>query len=135
MRYSQWIGIAAAVILIIASFLPWAFFPDLNESFTGFFSERNRYGRPGTVLIFFSVVMIVLYLIPKVWAKRANILVAAISFAFCIRCFMLYTACYSGICPGKEAGIIIVLVASAITLAAALLPDLPVRQDNRRDLS
>ena len=133
MKYSQRIGIGAAIIVVAASFLPWAYFPDLNEIFTGFFSEQNRYGRPGLVLIFLSAIMIVLYLVPKVWAKRSNILVAAISFAFCIKCFNLYDACYRGICPDKKAGIYIVLAASIIALAAALFPDLPVKQEETGD--
>ena len=47
MKYSQYIGVAAAIILVGACFLPWAFYPDLNKDFTGFFSEQNNYGRPG----------------------------------------------------------------------------------------
>ena len=54
MKHSQWIGIAAALLLVGASFMPWAYFPDLGKDFTGFFSELNRYGRPGEVLVFFS---------------------------------------------------------------------------------
>jgi hypothetical protein len=129
MKYSQWIGIAAAFLLVAASFMPWAYFPDLGKEFTGFFSELNRYGRPGKVLLFFSAVMIILFLTPKVWAKRSNIVVAAITVAFTIKCYILYSACYRGICPEKRIGIFLILAAAGIAMGASLVPDLPVKQE------
>jgi hypothetical protein len=129
MKYSQWIGIAAALLLVAACFMPWAYFPDLGKNFTGFFSEMNRYGRPGKLFIAFSVVMIILFLVPRVWAKRANIFVGAVTMAFAIKSYFLYTACYRGICPDKRAGIFLVVAASLIALVSALLPDLPVQQE------
>ena len=51
MKYSQWIGIAAAIMLVIAGFLPWTYHPDLNKNFTGFFTENNVYGKPGNVFV------------------------------------------------------------------------------------
>src|SRR5690606_960231 len=41
MKYSQWIGVAASLLLVAACFLPWTWHPDLNKEFTGFFSENN----------------------------------------------------------------------------------------------
>ena len=131
MKYSQWIGIAAALLLIGACFLPWAYYPDLQKEFTGFFSEGNAYGRSGKIFVFFSVVEIVLFLIPKVWAKRANILVAAMTIAFGVKSYILFTACYRGICPDKRLGIFLVLIAPFIILVAAVLPDLPVKEGKK----
>jgi hypothetical protein len=129
MKYSQWIGVAAALLVIGACFMPWGYYPDLNKEFTGFFSELNRYGKPGKVLVLFCGIEIILFLIPKVWAKRANILVAGMSIAFGIKSFILYSACYRGVCPERRAGIWLVLGASVITVIAALLPDLPVKEE------
>jgi hypothetical protein len=133
MKYSQWIGIAAAILLAAATFMPWAYYPSLGKDFTGFYSEGNSYGRPGKFLVFFSAVMVLFFLIPKIWAKRANIIIAAITIAFAIRSYIVYTACYRGICPEKKAGIFLVLLASVIMLAAALTPDIPVKQDRPSD--
>jgi hypothetical protein len=129
MKYSQWIGIAAALLLVAASYMPWAYFPDLGKEFTGFFSEHNRYGRPGKALTFLSVVMVILFLLPKVWAKRTNIVVAAITIAYAVRCYILFTGCYQGMCPEKRLGIFLVVAAAVITMATTLVPDLPVKQD------
>ncbi len=96
MKYSQWMGVAGALLVIAACFMPWAWFPDIQKEFTGFFSEQNRYGRPGKVLIFFSVIQIFLFLVPRVWAKRANIFVGAVAFAWGVKSYILYSACYRG---------------------------------------
>ena len=133
MKYSQWIGVGAAVLVIAGCFMPWAYFPDLREDFTGFFSEQNRYGRPGKVLIFFCGAEILLFLIPKVWAKRANLFIGAVTLAWSIKSYMLYTACYKGICPERRLGIFLVLGGAAIALVASLLPDLSVREEKVAD--
>ena len=128
MKYSQSIGVAAALLLVGASFLPWAYFPDLQKEFTGFFSEHNAYGRPGKVFIFLSAIAIVLFLIPRVWAKRANLMVGALTFAFGIKCFLLFGACYRGICPEKRVGLFLVVILPAIMTLAAILPDLKLKE-------
>lgn len=133
MKYTQWIGIAAAFLLVAASFMPWVYFPGLGKDFTGFYSEGNSYGRPGKFLIFFSAVMTLFFTIPKIWAKRVNIFLAAITIAFAIRSYILYIGCYKGLCPEKRAGIFLVLLASAIMLIAALTPNIPVKQENPED--
>jgi amino acid permease len=130
MKYSQWIGIAAVLVIIAGCFLPWAYFPDLNKDFTGFFSEQNRYGRPGMVLICFGVLAILFFLIPRIWAKRANIFMAAVVLAWSFKSYLLYTACYRGICPSPRAGLFLVLGGSVIVMAATLTPKIPVKQDS-----
>ena len=128
MKKSQWIGIAGALLVIGACFLPWGYYPDLQKEFTGFFSEKNIYGRPGKVLIFFEVIGIFLFLIPRVWAKRANILVSGLAFGFGVKSYVLYTACYRGTCPERRVGIFLVLGGALVVLVASLLPDLVVKE-------
>lgn len=132
MKYSQWIGVAAALLLIAACFMPWAYFPDIQKDFTGFFSEKNIYGKPGKVLIFFCVIQLVLFLLPKVWAKRTNILVSAMTIAFAVKSYILYTACYKGICPEKKIGIFLVLFMAAVMLIMSCLPTLTVIEEQDR---
>ena len=122
MKYSNYLGVAAAVLLILACFAPWAYYPDIDKTFTGFFSEGNVYGRPGRFLSVLAIIAIFLFLAPRVWAKRANILLAALILAFCIKSWVLFTACYRGICPEKKAGIFLLLIAAALLTIAAILP-------------
>lgn len=128
MKYSQWIGIAAACLLAIACFMPWTFYPDLQKNFTGFFSENNNYGRPGKVLIGLSVISVLFYLLPKVWAKRWNFLVTALIVAFAIKSFILFSGCYRGICPEKKAGLWLMLVSSILMLIMAVIPDTKLKE-------
>ena len=128
MKNSQWIGVAGALLMAGACFMPWAYYPDLQKEFTGFFSEQNIYGRPGKIFVVFALINIVLFLVPRVWAKRANILFAAIAFAFGVKSYIQYTACYRGICPERRAGIFLVVLGALIVLIASLLPDLPLKE-------
>jgi hypothetical protein len=126
MKYSQWIGIAAAIILVLACNMPWTYHPDLQKNFTGFFSEGGIYGVPGKVFIVMCIVASILFLIPRVWAKRTNFLICALVMAYAIKSFILYSGCYRGICPEKKAGLWIVLASAALMLVMALLPDTKV---------
>jgi hypothetical protein len=131
MKYSNLVGIIAAIVLIVACFIPWAYYPDINKNFTGFFSEGNNYGKPGKVILFFSIIAIAFFIFPKVWAKRANILVAGTIVAYCIKCFILFTSCYSGICPEKKIGIFLILICSILILATAVSPDLKLKSGEK----
>ena len=133
MKYSGLIGIAAAFFLIAACFFPWTYYPDLDKTFSGFFSEGNRYGKPGKVFIFFAIFAIVLFLIPRVWAKRTNMLITVLALSFAIRSYVVFTACYSGICPEKRTGIFIILIAPVVMVLASVLPDLKLKEENRQN--
>jgi hypothetical protein len=131
MKYSQWIGVAASLLLIIACFLPWAYFPDIQKDFTGFFSERNAYGRPGTIFVFLGLLSILFFLVPRVWAKRANLLVGAFIIAFSIKSWLLFSACYRGICPEKRPGLFLLMAASFVMLVAVILPDIKIKDSSK----
>jgi amino acid permease len=131
MRYSNYIGILAAIVLIVACFLPWAYYPDIDKTFTGFFSEQNRYGKPGKALVFFAIIAIALFIIPKVWAKRLNMVVTAMALAFSVRCYMLFSACYRGTCPEKNIAIYLIMIASLVMIIASVLPDLKLKDRDR----
>jgi uncharacterized BrkB/YihY/UPF0761 family membrane protein len=128
MKYSQWIGIAAALMLVIACFLPWTFHPDLNESFTGFFSENNNYGKPGRLFIVFALVAAVFFLLPRIWAKRWNLLVGALTVAYAIKSFIVFSGCYRGICPAKQVGLWLMLGSAILVLLMALVPDVKLEE-------
>jgi len=127
MKYSKYIAIAAAIILIIACFMPWAYYPDLGKNFTGFFSEKNNYGKPGKVFLFFAIITIILSVIPAIWAKRLNQFVGVLTVAYTIKTYFLFTSCYSGICPDKKIGLYLVLISSFILLIVTMLPDMKLK--------
>lgn len=127
MKYSQLAGVIAAVLLMFSGLMNWAWFPDLKEYFTGFYTYNNNYGKPGRVFIVLGAVAIIFYLVPRIWAKRVNMFVCVLILAYAIKTFILYSGCYRGICPEKQAGLWIMLFLSAFMFAASLLPDLKIK--------
>ena len=131
MKYSQWIGVAAAIILVIACFLPWTYHPDLNKNFTGFFSENNIYGKPGYVFIVVNIIACVFFLIQRVWAKRWNLFICAIILSYAIKSFIVFSGCYRGICPDKKAGLWIMLLSAIVMLAMTMFPDIKLKEEGK----
>jgi hypothetical protein len=132
MKYSQWIGIAASILLVIAGFLPWTYHPDLNKDFTGFFSGNNVYGKPGYVFVVMSIITIVFFAIQRVWAKRWNMFICALVLSYAIKSFIMFSGCYRGICPDKLAGLWIMLAAAVLMMVMALFPDIKLKVETKK---
>jgi hypothetical protein len=124
MKYYKQIGIATCLLLIIACFLPWTFHADVNETFTGFFSEKDMYGKPGKVLIFFAVASLILIWLDKVWAKRTHMFMSAVLVGYAIKTYILYVSCYNAYCPDKKIGVYLMLICSIIILVLSIFPKL-----------
>ena len=133
MKYYKIIGLLACVLLVIACFLPWAYYADLHESFTGFYTHENIYGKPGKVFIFFAVCSAVFISLNKVWAKRTLIFFAALNIGYLIKTYVLFTSCYSTICPQKEYGFYLLMVSSIALAVVSVLPNLKVEQTIEAD--
>ena len=86
MKHSQLIGIIAVLALIGICFVPWSFIPSKNIVITGFQSAGTDFGRPGYLNIILSTVCLLFFAIPKIWAKRANVFIAAIKSSNQISC-------------------------------------------------
>ncbi|MCS3800686.1 hypothetical protein [Niastella sp. OAS944] len=133
MKYSQWIGIAVAIILVLSGFLPWTYHPDLDKSFTGFFSENRAYGKPGNVFAVMSVITITFFAIQRIWAKRWNVFICAIVLAYALRCYIVYTGCYRGTCPDKKIGIWVMLLSAIVMMLMALFPDMKLKEESKQE--
>jgi hypothetical protein len=129
MRYFNLLGVAACLLLVIVCFLPWTYYPDLDKTFTGFFSQGNLYGKPGIGFITLSILAIFMFIIPRTWAKRVNMGIGALILAYGIKTFILFTSCYGGDCPLKKAGIFLILFLPLLILVMTLLPELRLRED------
>ena len=126
-KYLHWLGLAACLTLIITCFLPWVHYADINQSFTGFYSYQNQYGKPGKFLIALALAVLLLMLLPKIWAKRTNLFVCALALAYGIKTFILFSSCYNNYCPQKLPGLYLMLLCTVIMLLASAFPkvDLP----------
>ncbi len=133
MKYYKLIGFTACVLLVVSCFLPWTYYADLNKSFTGFFTEKNQYGKPGLFFSFVAVCSVVLILIDKIWAKRVHIIFAAITIGYLIKTYIQFTSCYIGYCPEKKFGIYILIAACILMLIVALFPDIELMDEKEKN--
>jgi hypothetical protein len=120
--YSKWIAVFASVLLVVACFLPWAYYPDIDKVFTGFFSENNLYGKPGKWLTVMAVISLLCQFLPNIFYKRANLLLMALNVAYAIKSYIVFASCYHGYCPEKKIGIYLMLIASILLMIAAVFP-------------
>lgn len=133
MKYYKLIGFLACVILAVSCFLPWAYYPDLHKSFNGFFSEKNIYGRPGKVFIFFAVTSVILIFLDKIWAKRTLIFFAAMNLGYLLKTYVLFTSCYSTTCPEKQYGLYLLIAGCVLLMIVSIFPDLKIEDKNEVD--
>jgi len=129
------VGLLASASLIAACFIPWVHYNNINETFTGFhvsrFSTGNYYGRAGVVICFFTVFILLFMFVPKIWAKRTNLFLTAILFAYCIRTYIIFTSALFEGEVEKKAGIYLIIVLSFIMLASSLFPKLEAKRERK----
>lgn len=130
MKYSQYFGIAAAILLISACFIPWGYIASINTTITGVYTGKTSLGKPGVINIIMALLSIVFFIVPTVLAKRINIFVSAFNLAWSVRNFILVAQCEMGECPEKRAGIFLIVAFSAILMLMALFPKVPLKDKN-----
>ena len=133
-KVSHLIGITACLAIIGACFLPWCHYNNINETFTGFnvtrFSTGNYYGRSGRVITIFSGIILLLMMVKKVWAKRINLFMAALLFAYCIRTYIIFTSALFEGEVEKKAGIYLIIIFSAIIMISAVFPKIELKKES-----
>lgn len=73
MKYSKWIGFFAVCLLVFASFQPWVIVPSKNIVITGMNAAGTNFGKPALINLFISGIAAILFLVPSLMAKRANL--------------------------------------------------------------
>jgi hypothetical protein len=120
----KWIGLAAAVLLVVSCFSPWVFIEEKNITLSGIDTTGTRFGKPAYLHFVLTFFFIVFTLIQRIWAKRVNLAVTAINIAWALRNFIIIPACQLGDCPIKKSGIWMMLLASALMLLSSFFPDM-----------
>ena len=132
MKYSKWIGLVAALTVIIACYMTWIFVPSVNISIGGMVSSgKHNFGKPGLMNMFCATAAIALFLLSKIWAKRTNIFFCGFNMAWAIRNYILLTRCYGGDCPQKRTGLYILVCASVLMLLMSFIPDIKLEEENK----
>jgi di/tricarboxylate transporter len=135
MRWMKWIGIAAAILLIISCFIPWVFIESKNITVSGIDATGTRFGKPGYFHLLMSIFFLLFSCIQKLWAKRANLLVTALNLGWAIRNYIIISTCIMGDCPLKKAGIFILIPASLLMLISAVFPDMKLPEEKEKKWS
>ena len=131
MRYMKWIGLLAVILLVVSCFLPWVIIISKNIVVSGIDSTGTNFGKPGYTHFVLSFFFIVFHFIPKLWAKRVNLLIVALNIAWAIRNFFIISMCREGECPEKQIGLWLVMLASVLMLVAALFPDVQLKDEKK----
>ena len=130
MKYSKWIGLLSAVTVIVTCCVAWIYVPSVQLKIGGLFANgKQNFGKPGVLNVFCSLGAIAWFLLPMVWAKRTNIFFCGFNMAWSVRNYILLTRCYGGDCPEKQTGLYVLVIASALMLLMAFMPDIAVKED------
>ena len=127
----KWVGLFAVILLIVSCFLPWVIIPSKNIVVSGIDSTGTNFGKPGYTHFVLSFFFIIFHFIPRLWAKRSNLLVVALNIAWAIRNYFIISMCREGDCPEKQMGLWLVLLASILILIAALFPDIKLKEEKK----
>ena len=124
----KWLGLLAAIILTVGCSLPWVFIESKNIIVSGVESGGTSFGKPG----YFHFIMVAFFIFfnftPKVWATRANLLIAALNLAWAVRNYIIISSCYMGDCPIKRFAIFLLIPSSVLMLASAMFPDIKLTE-------
>jgi len=131
MRYMKWVGLVAVILLVASCFLPWVSIISKNIVVSGIDSTGTNFGKPGYTHFVLSVFFIIFHFIPKLWAKRINLLVVALNIAWAIRNYFIISMCREGECPEKQIGLWLVMLASLLMLIASLFPDVQLKEEKK----
>ena len=132
MRWMKWTGLAASVLLIISCFSTWVVIDSKNIAVSGVDATGTNFGKPGYFNFLFTFFFILFTLIPRIWAKRTNLLISALNFSWALRNYFIISACRGGECPEKQTSIYLMLIASLLMLASALFPDIKLREQKAK---
>jgi hypothetical protein len=116
-------------LLVASCFTPWVIIESKNIVVSGIDATGTNFGKPGYIHFVLSFFYIVFHLIPKVWAKRWNLLVVGLNIAWAIRNYFLISTCREGECPEKQIGLYLVMAASVLLMISALFPDVKLTEE------
>lgn len=121
MNSKQIIGIVICLIIFTSCFFNWAYYPDIQEYFKGFYSKNNYYGKPGLLITILTSACILFYSTKKTWGAKMNMLSSALLVAYGITCFLRYTTSYDGYTPEKQPAIWVMFIGILVNFAYACI--------------
>lgn len=121
MRLKFVLAFFGIALLVTACFLPWMAIESRSITVTGLNTAGTKFGKPGYFHFLWTGIFLIFLLIPKVWAQRAAVGVAAFNIAWAIRNFLIIPMCQMGECPERKIGLFLLLVAAFVMFVAPML--------------
>ena len=125
-KYFHYVGLLACIAMAICCFLPWTHYNSINETFTGLnvkpFKTGNYYGRAGIIILVLTAIIFTLMLVPRLWAKRVNLFIAAILIAYTIRTYIIFTSSLFKGEVEKQPAIYMIVFLSFVIMLSAVFP-------------
>lgn len=129
MKYSQQIGIVAALALIGICFLPWIYIPSINSSLNGINAKVNdalTFGKPIQLHATFCILLILLFSINKLWAKRVNLFLGFLNLSWAIKNYIIFSMCRPD-CPEIKPALYLLVALAFIIQVATFLPKVKLK--------
>lgn len=133
MRYMKWFGLMAVILMVVSCFTPWVIIESKNIIVSGVDATGTNFGKPAYIHFVLSFFFVVFHLIPKLWAKRWNLIVVALNAAWAIRNYFIISACRDAECPVKQTGLYLAVVAAVLMLLAGLFPDIKLTNEKKSE--
>ena len=131
MKYSNYIGAALVIVLIIACNMDWVQIDGGRLTVSGLHTTGSNFGKPGLMNIVTGSIAGILFLTPFIWAKRTNLFFCAFNLAWAIRNYILITMCREGDCPEKQTGIYLLMISSALMLLISFIPEIKINKEEK----
>jgi hypothetical protein len=129
----KWLSIAAALVMIASCFFTWIVVPGKAIYISGINAAGTTYGKPGYLNLILGPLFLVLTLVPRVWAKRCNLGVAAINLSWTFRNYLLLARCEAGDCPQVQLMFWVFIGSSVMIMLGALLTGVDEPVNLQRD--
>ena len=129
MQITKWLTAGAALLFLISHFFPWLVIESKQIVVSGLDASGTRYGKPGLFSLLFISLFFILNFIPRNWAHRACIILAALNMGWTFRNFALLSMCYGGECPNRQIAFYVYVVTGALLLLLVLLQPVRIKEE------
>lgn len=126
MKYSQYIGVGLIIAFCVLAYMPWIYIPSLQVYVKGMDSGGTIFGKPALMNLICCGLSFVLFLIPRIWAKRTNLFSTTVNLGWAFKNFVLLSVCRGGECPDRQPAAYLMLLVAIGIFVMSLLPDIKI---------
>ena len=130
MQKTKWLTALTALLFLGSHFFPWLLIESKQIMISGLDATGTRFGKPGLLSLSFITLFFLLNFIPRNWAHRACIILAALNVGWTVRNFTLLSMCYGGECPVRQAAFYVYLITGLLLILLVLLQPVKLKVEN-----